>query len=496
MIRGLIERQAVVRLVVFMTVVFGAYTYFGYLPREASPDVKIPVVMVSTPYVGVAPKDIESLVTNPLENELAGVKDLKKMSSSSVEGASIISLEFEPEIVIEDALQQVRDRVNRAKAKLPTDAEEPSVREVSFSDVPVVIVTLAGDLDEESLKTLGDQMAEDFKRIGGVLDAKVTGGRERELKVQVDPFRVSQLGLELNDIVGALQSENVNIPGGNVQTGDANFLLRVPGDFQEAVDLETVAIKRIGERPVLLRDIARVVDGYKDRESYARMNGETALSIGVSKRTGANILEVVQAVKAQTVERAQLKSWPSGLTYRFLGDQSKMIDDMVSELENGIITALILVIGVLLFSMGVRNSLFVAFAIPTSMLLGMIVLAVLGFTLNMIVLFSLILVLGMLVDNAIVLVENIYRHLELGKSLKEASIVGTNEVALAVIASTATTVAAFAPLVFWTGIMGQFMGYMPKTIIIVLIASLVVAIGALPVLTSKLMKNWWREIPT
>ena len=488
MIRVLIERQAVVRLVVFMTVVFGAYTYFGYLPREASPDVKIPVVMVSTPYVGVAPKDIESLVTNPLENELAGVKDLKKMSSSSVEGASIISLEFEPEIVIEDALQQVRDRVNRAKAKLPTDAEEPSVREVSFSDVPVVIVTLAGDLDEESLKTLGDQMAEDFKRIGGVLDAKVTGGRERELKVQVDPFRVSQLGLELNDIVGALQSENVNIPGGNVQTGDANFLLRVPGDFQEAVDLETVAIKRIGERPVLLRDIARVVDGYKDRESYARMNGETALSIGVSKRTGANILEVVQAVKAQTVERAQLKSWPTGLTYRFLGDQSKMIDDMVSELENGIITALILVIGVLLFSMGVRNSLFVAFAIPTSMLLGMIVLAVLGFTLNMIVLFSLILVLGMLVDNAIVLVENIYRHLELGKSLKEASIVGTNEVALAVIASTATTVAAFAPLVFWTGIMGQFMGYMPKTIIIVLIASLVVAIGALPVLTSKLMK--------
>ena len=187
MIQGLIERQAVVRLVVFMTVVFGAYTYFGYLPREASPDVKIPVVMVSTPYAGVAPKDIESLVTNPLENELAGVKDLKKMSSSSVEGASIISLEFEPEIVIEDALQQVRDRVNRAKAKLPTDAEEPSVREVSFSDVPVVIVTLAGDLDEESLKTLGDQMAEDFKRIGGVLDAKVTGGRERELKVQVDP---------------------------------------------------------------------------------------------------------------------------------------------------------------------------------------------------------------------------------------------------------------------------------------------------------------------
>ena len=228
MIRGLIERQAMVRLVVFMIVTFGAYTYFGYLPREASPDVKIPVVMVSTPYIGVAPKDIESLVTNPLENELAGVKDLKKMSSSSVEGASIVTLEFEPEIVIEDALQQVRDRVNRAKPKLPSDAEEPSVREISFSDVPVVIVTLAGDLDEESLKSIGDEMADTFKRITGVLDAKVTGGRERELKVQVDPFRIAQLGLELNDIVGALQNENVNIPGGNVTTGDANFLLRVP----------------------------------------------------------------------------------------------------------------------------------------------------------------------------------------------------------------------------------------------------------------------------
>ena len=214
------------------------------------------------------------------------------------------------------------------------------------------------------------------------------------------------------------------------------------------------------------------------------MNGETALSIGVSKRTGANILEVVQAVKAQTVERAQLKSWPEGLSYRVLGDQSKMIDDLVSELENGIMTALILVIGVLLFSMGVRNSLFVAFAIPTSMLLGMIIPCLP--TLDDRPLF-----LNSRLGNArraIVLVENIYRHLELGKSLKEASIVGTNEVALAVIASTATTVAAFAPLVFWTGIMGQFMGYMPKTIIIVLIASLVVAIGALPVLTSKLKK--------
>jgi len=488
MILGLINRQAVVRLVLFMVILFGGYVYFSYLPRESTPDVKIPVVMISTPHVGVSPRDIESLVTTPLENELASLKDIKKLSSSSVEGASIITLEFEPEVVIEDALQQVRERVNRAKSKLPADVEAPTVREISFSDVPVVIVTLAGDIPEYRLKELGDELSEDYRRLSGVLDATITGARDREIKVQVDPFRLSQLGLKLDDVTNALRSENVNIPGGNIRSGDANFLLRVPGDFKTAEDLEIVALKRIGDRPVLLRDVARVVDGYEERKSYARMNGQTALSIGVSKRTGSNILEVVNGVKQLTKEKANGKNWPASVRFRFLGDQSKMINDMVSELENGIITALILVVAVLLFAMGARNSLFVAFAIPTSMLLGMIVLAILGFTLNMIVLFSLILVLGMLVDNAIVIVENIYRHAERGAGLVEASVKGTEEVSLAVIASTATTVAAFLPLVFWTGIMGQFMGYMPKTIIVVLIASLVVAIGVLPVLTSKYVK--------
>ncbi len=486
MLGGLIRRSATVGLLVVCVFLFGLDTY-NKLPREAAPDVDIPVVLVSTPYIGVSPADIETLVTVPLENELTSLKDVKKMSSTSAEGVSIISLEFEPEVVIEDALQKVRDRVDRAKPKLPSDAEDTEIQEISFSDFPIVIVTIAGPQDEEVLKKLGEDLSDRFRRISGVLDAPLAGGRERQIRVQVDPFRLQHYGLKLDDLSGAISNENVNIPGGNVETGDATFLLRVPGEFAAGKEIERAAIKRVGDRPVFVRDVARVVDGYAERTSYARMNGQPAVSVSVKKRSGANILQVVDQVKVVVAEVSE--TWPEGVEYRVLGDQSRMIGDMVSELENGIATALILVVGVIMFAMGVRNSLFVAAAIPLSMLLSMLVIDALGMTLNMIVLFSLILALGMLVDNAIVLVENVYRHVELGSDLVTAAIEGTKEVAGPIAASTATTVAAFIPLVFWTGMMGQFMGYLPKTIVIVLISSLVVAVAVLPVLAARWMKR-------
>lgn len=484
MIAALVRRGPTVFLVTVCILLFGLWTY-NTLPREASPDVEIPVVMVTTPYVGVSPEDMESLVTNPIEDELAGVKDLKKMSSTSAEGISLITLEFEPEVVIDDALQKVRDRVSRARPDLPEDVEETSVTEVSFSDFPIVIVTIAGPVDQEELKELGERLQEGAKEIGGVLDAKLTGGRTREVQVQVDPVRLNHFGLSLGDVIGAIGDENVNVPGGDVDAGQASVLLRIPGEFEDPAEIENVAIKRKGDRPVFMRDVARVVDGFEKRETYARMNGQPAVSLAVSKRSGANILEVAEAVKALAAEHQE--KWPEGVTFRVLGDQSEMISSMVSDLENGIVTALLLVVGVLVIFMGVRSSLFVAVSIPLSMLLAMVVVEAFGMTLNMIVLFSLILALGMLVDNAIVLVENIYRHAEMGKPPRQAAIDGTKEIAIAVAASTATTVAAFAPLVFWTGVMGQFMGYMPKTVIIVLLASLLVAVGILPAATARLM---------
>jgi multidrug efflux pump subunit AcrB len=484
-VRGVIGKSSVVWLIVVCVAVFGMKIYAG-LPREAAPDIEIPVIMVTTPYIGVAPKDIETLITTPIENELASLRDLKKMSSTSAEGASLITLEFEPEVVIEDALQRVRDRVNRARSKLPSEAEDSDIREISFSDFPILILTIGGPLDAQRLKNAGEDLADEIRRIPGVLDAEVTGGREREIRIEIDPFRLQHFGLGLGDVISAIGAENVNIPGGDVATGDARFLLRVPGEVTAARELEGVAIKRVGDRPVFVRDVARVVDGLSDPTSHARMNGRPAVSVAITKRAGANLLEVADGAKAAAERHA--KKWPEGVTVRALGDASKHVRDMVGELENGIITALLLVVGVLLFAMNARSSLFVATAIPLSMLLGMVVIWALGFTLNMIVLFSLILALGMLVDNAIVVSENIYRHAEMGKSYLEASVDGTKEVAAALAGSTATTVSAFLPLVFWTGIMGQFMGYMPKVVIIVLSASLLVALTVLPVLTSRWMK--------
>jgi multidrug efflux pump len=486
MFRWLLKASPTIALLIAVVAFFGGVSYY-MLPREASPDVKIPVVLVSTPYIGVSPQDIESLVSIPMENELAGLKGLKKMSSTSAEGVSIVSLEFEPEIVIEDALQRVRDRVNRAQSKLPEDAEDPMIQEISFSDMPIMIVNIAGNADQEQLKQLAEALEDEVKRIPGVLDTRISGGLEREIKVQLDPRRMASYGLSMNDVTGAIGNENVNIPGGDVASGDANFLLRVPGDFKLASDIEGVAIKRIGGRPVFIRDVGRVVDGYAPAASYARMNRAPSVSLAITKRAGASIIDISDEVKV--VAAAHQAKWPKGVEHRVLADQSKMIRNMVADLENNIITSLILVIGVVIIFMGLRSSLFVGFAIPMSMLLTFITLDLLGITLNMIVLFSLILALGMLVDNAIVIVENIYRHVEEGKSVIQGTIDGTAEVAMPVISSTATTVAAFFPLVFWTGIMGQFMGFLPKTVIIVLTASLLVALLMLPVLVAAMLRK-------
>lgn len=482
MITWLVDHGTTVAIVVTCIFIAGLMSY-GTLPRESNPDITIPVVVVSTPYIGVSPEDIEGLITIPIENELAGLADVKVMTSSSSEGVSIVSIEFEPDVVVEDALQKVRDGVAKARPKLPEDAEESTINEISFNDIPIVLVTIAGDADEAVLKKLGDDLEEAATRVPGVLDATLSGGVAREIRVEIVPARLSHYGLALHDVTGAIRDENVNIPGGTVVTGDSNVLLRVPGEFTDPRQLENVAIKRVGDRPVFIRDVARVVDGSTERATYSRMNGQPSVTLSVTKRAGSNILEVASAVKALAAEQAD--RWPDGVTFRVLGDQSENIEMSVTDLQNNIITALILVVLVIVVFMGLRSSLFVAVAIPLSMLMSFTVLDLAGFTLNMVVLFSLMIALGMLVDNAIVIVENIYRHVELGRNRRDAAIEGTNEVAIAVAASTATTVAAFAPMVFWPGIMGEFMSFLPKTVIIVLVSSLLVALCLLPVLMAN-----------
>ncbi len=486
MIAFIVQRRAPVLLLLVCTFLFGLLSYIT-LPRENNPDVKIPVVLVTTPYIGVSPEDVENLVTIPIENELAGVKDLKTITSTSAEGLSVVSLEFDPETEITDALQRVREKVSVGRTKIPDDVEDTTVAEISFSDMPIMMINISGDADETILKRLAKDLKKDIGRMPGALRVQLSGGRTRQFRVQVDPNRLAHYDLGLQDVITAIGNENVNVPGGEIVGRRSNFLVRVPGEFEAAREIEDVAITRVGDRPVFVRDVAEVKDDFADRTTYSRVNGQPSVSLGVVKRAGANIVELADAAKAET--RLHQKSWPKGVKYSILADQSRDVGVMVSELQSSIILALILVVGVVLFFMGVRNSLFVALAIPLSMLMGMMVFSLMGVTLNMVVLFSLVLVLGMLVDNAIVLIENIYRHIELGQTPLEASINGAKEVAMPVAASTLTTVAAFAPLLAWTGIMGQFMIYLPLTLVVVLISSLIVAIVMLPVLTALGMKQ-------
>ncbi|MGK0347813.1 MAG: multidrug efflux pump [Myxococcota bacterium] len=491
MIRWLVNHPTTVFVVAVAVLIFGMISYIT-LPRESSPDITIPIVLVTTPYIGVSPQDVEKLVTIPLENELAGLQDIKELGSTSAEGVSIISIEFDPSVNIDEALTNVRDRVSRAKADLPADVEESGISEINFSDIPIMLVNIAGPVDEEVLKRLGERLEDEVIRIPGVLEANLSGGQEREIQVNIDPVRLSHYGLSFSDVVSAIGNEDVNIPGGEVNSGTSTFLVRTPGDFEDPQELEAVPIKRVGDRPVFVRDVASVFDTFADRTSMARMNGVPSVSLSVTKRPGSNIIEIADTIKALVA--VQSADWPQGVEYRVLSDESFYIRDQVASLQNNIMTALILVVGVIFFFMGGRNSLLVALAIPFSLFISMMVLDLLGFTLNMMVLFSLILALGMLVDNAIVVVENIYRHVEEGLPMREAAAKGASEVAVAVFASTMTTVAAFLPLVFWGGIMGEFMSFLPKTVIIVLLCSLFVSVFFLPMFSAVFMKRSGKAI--
>ena len=483
---GAIRKYQMVFAFMVMIVFFGLDSYMG-LPRESTPDINLPFVLVMTPYAGASPQEIESLITRKLERELKGLADLTEMTSSSVEGASTIFLEFDTSVEMSYALQQVRDRVDLAKPELPEDPRDDLlIMEVSASDWPIIQINLAADYDPAVLKRVGEDLQEELETVRGVLEVKLTGGVENEVLVEVDPERLRFYNLALADVQGAISSQNMTIPGGELSLGMYNYQVSVPGEVETVAEIETFVLNPGEATPVYIRDVADVSFGLKDPDTISRVNGKDAVVLSVTKRTGENIIDLVDEVKL-ILEKQRL-TMPEGTEISLVGDQSVDIRSMVNELENNIISGLILVVLVLLLFLGFTNSLFVGVAIPFSMLISFVVLRLLDITLNMIVLFSLILALGMLVDNAIVIVENIFRHRGQGKGGSEAAGEGAAEVSNAVIASTLTTVCAFGPMVFWPGIMGEFMKYLPITLVITLLSSLLVALIFNPVLCSRLMK--------
>lgn len=471
-------------VLVLLIAVMGIVSYLT-IPKESFPSITVPNIFVVTVYPGVSPEDMESLVTRKLEDELGGISEVKTMTSTSSEGYSNINLEFDTNVDIEDALQKVREKVDLAKPELPEDAEEPTVQEINLSEFPIMNVNLSGDYDEVILKEIAEDLQEKIEAIPTVLGVDLTGGLEREVQVNVDLPKLKYYNISFGDIIGAISNENVTIPGGDITVGTKKFLLRVPGQYEDTAPIEDVVVKGENQNPIYVRDVAEVKFGFKERSTYSTLNGSPVITLGVKKRSGENILDTATEVKA--ILENELPMLPPTTTYTVTNDQSKDVVSMVSNLENNIISGLLLVVGVLLFFLGVRNSSFVGISIPMSMFLSFILLSIVGITMNMVVLFSLILALGMLVDNAIVVVENIYRYLEEGYDNFEAAKKGTGEVAVPIITGTFTTIAAFAPMVFWPGITGEFMSYLPKTLIITLGSSLFVGLVINPVICALFM---------
>jgi multidrug efflux pump subunit AcrB len=480
-----IDNRTSIFIIVVIIVFLGLSAYMT-LPRESAPDISIPLVIISTQYFGVSPEDIESLVTQKIEKEVNGIGEVKEITSSSFEGYSIIRVEFESGFNIDEAVQKVRDKVNKAESELPPDAEKPDIIEINFSEFPIISFNVSGPYSLSKLKDVAEDLKDDIEKVEGVLDVKIKGGLEREVKVDVDLYKLNHYNVRFRDIISSIMHENRTIPGGTIDVNQSSFMVRVPGEFSEPYMIEDIIVKLKDGSPIYVRDIANVSYGFKDRITHARLNNENAVSIDVSKRVGENIIDIADQVKE--LLNTKSKELPENLNLYVTTDQSKDVKEMVHELENNIFSGLVLVLIVLFFFLGVRNAFFVAIAVPLSMLMSFFILQSLDVTMNFVVLFALILALGMLVDNAIVIIENIYKYLEEGNSLIEAAKLGTAEVSWPVFTSTMTTVAGFFPLLFWPGVVGDFMMYIPLVLIVTLISSLFVALVINPVFASVFMK--------
>ncbi|WP_300465109.1 efflux RND transporter permease subunit [Desulfobacula sp.] len=482
-----IKNRISVLILAFIIIFMGIRSY-KMLPRENEPDITIPFVFVQTDYRGVSAMDIETSITLKIEKKLKGLDRVKNISSISSQGVSQINIEFLPGTDIDEVLTKVKDKVDEAKNDLPGDLEnDPAVFEVNISEMPIVVYSLAGPAEPAVLKKLADDLKDEIEAVPGVLEVDVIGGRDREIRIEIDPDKLAYFRIPITSLQQSIASENQNTSGGAITLGDGRYQLKVPGEFETPEEILTLVVATHKGNPIYLKDVAAVTDGIKEATSISRLNGVDSITISVKKRVGENIIFIADKVD-EIVKNAQHR-FPNSTTVTKLMDKAKDIRMMVTDLENNIISGLLLVIVILFLFLGFRNAILVGLAIPFSMFISFTVLQALGHTLNVVVLFSLTLALGMLVDNAIVIIENIYRYIQQGVPKVEAAIKGTEEVAWPVIGSTITTLAGFFPMIAWPGIMGEFMKYLPITLIITLSSSLFVAMVINPALSVFFMKS-------
>ncbi len=479
LIEACLGRTRTVLLTLALTLIAGLYAY-ATIPKESSPDVNIPIMYVLLTHQGISPEDAERMLIRPMERELRSIEGIKEMRATAYEGGANVILEFDAGFDADRALADVRAKVDIAKSDLPAETEEPSIHEVNVSLFPVLLVTLSGDAPERTLVRLARDLKDEIEAIPAVLEVNIGGDREEQVEIVVDPAKVESYNLVAQDITGFLSRSNTLVAAGAIDTGRGRFAVKVPGVIETVQEIMTLPVKASGDGVVRLSDIASVRKAFKDPTSVARVNGRPSVTLEVSKRTGENIIDTIDRVRAAV--EAEQAFWPANVRASFSQDQSNTIRAMLSDLQNNVIAAIVLVMVVVVAALGVRSGLLVGVAIPGSFLAGILVLFAMGMSMNLVVLFSLILATGMLVDGAIIVVEYADRKMAEGVDRKDAYRLAALRMAWPVIASTATTVAAFLPMVFWTGIVGEFMKYLPITLSVTLCASLLMALVFVPTL--------------
>jgi multidrug efflux pump len=476
-------RLTIATLIFLLTAGFVAYET---IPKEAEPDVKVPIIYTQLSQRGISPEDSERLLLRPVETKLKSVGNVKEMRSTAFEGGGYVLLEFEAGFDSKSALADVRAKVDEAKRDLPKDADEPLVQEVNLSLYPVLVVALSGDMPERSLLRIARLAKNAIEQVPGVLSAELRGARDEVVEIIAEPMLMKSYGVSLEQLIAATQQSNSLVAAGALEGDSGRFAVKVPALIERPQDVLNIPVAASAGAVVTLGDVAQVKPTFKDATGITRVNGKRAMTIEVSKRTGANLIETVDGVKA-VVDKLKT-TWPETVQVSYTQDKSKLIRQMLSDLQNSVATGVLLVVVIILFALGYRASLFIGIAIPASFLAGVLGLQLAGLTVNIVVLFSLILAVGMLVDDAIIVSEFAERRMSEGMPPREAYSLAAKRMAGPVIAATATRVAAFSPLLFWPGIVGQFMKYLPITLIATLSASLAVALFFTPTLGALLGK--------
>lgn len=471
--------------VLIFLILSGTLAYIS-IPKEAEPDVQIPIIYVSMSLDGISPEDSERLLLRPMETALKSIQGVKKMTATAYQGGGNVLMEFQAGADLAKAKNDVKDKVDDARRDLPTEMDDPSVNEVNISEFPVLVVTLSGDVPERTLNAAAKELRDRIEEIPGVLDAALQGVRDDLVEIVIDPAKLSSYGLRPDTMIAGFNANNRLIAAGSLEGDQGRYAIKVPSLIETVKDLAELPVVAGENAIVRVKDLAEIRPTLKDPETVTRLDGKAAVAVEVSKRIGANLIDTVDKVKAVTAELQ--KQMPPGVVVSFSQDKSTTIRQMLSDLQNSVLTAVVLVFIVILYALSVRSSILIGLAIPSSFLMGILGLSMAGLTVNLVVLFSLILAVGMLVDDAIIVVEYAERRMSEGMDKRDAFAEASHKMAGPVIASTLTRIAAFSPLLFWPGVVGQFMKYMPITLIATLSASMLYALIFVPTLGAIIAK--------